>query len=104
MITNDNFLDPHSSQVWSIQIFSVQQGQSRCYQDMVSLELFLPVATFGMDKVALSSTDKFGLRVFAYSSDMSLRIYYANDAEAGRFRLSWIRKLSLLKLPIKNVD
>lgn len=53
-----------------------------------------------MDKVALSATDKFGLRVLAHSRDAPLRVYYANDAIAGRSRLIWIRKLCLLKFPI----
>jgi len=56
-----------------------------------------------MDKVALSSADKFRLRVLAYSSDVSLRIYYANDAEVGHSRSTRIGELSLLKYPnIRN--
>lgn len=54
-----------------------------------------------MYEIALSSADKFGLRVFAHGSDVSLLVYCANYAEIGRFRLIWIRKLYLLKL-LKN--
>lgn len=57
-----------------------------------------------MNKVALSSTDKLGLRVLAHGFDMSLRIHYANDAEAGRFCSIGIRELSLLKFNCNDLQ
>ncbi|KYQ48221.1 hypothetical protein ALC60_12776 [Trachymyrmex zeteki] len=55
-----------------------------------------------MDEVTLMSANEFGLCVFAYGSDMPLRVYNSSDTEARRFRMIWIRKLHLLKFSMSS--